>query len=121
MTFTMLMEWAEEELIAVMQSLPEEVQVVAEKCHVSLERRPGHSPWDKELDGDELGLFEGPCLLDDPGSEEMPRIRLFLDNLWEWVEGDEKNFREEVGTTYLHELGHYFGWDEDEIADRGLE
>jgi predicted Zn-dependent protease with MMP-like domain len=26
-----------------------------------------------------------------------------------------------VRLTYLHELGHYLGWDEDEIAERGLE
>ena len=30
-------------------------------------------------------------------------------------------YREEVRITYLHELGHYLGWDEDEVAERGLE
>ena len=52
---------------------------------------------------------------------EMPRIRLFLANLWEWVDADEQDFRDEVGTTFLHELGHYLGWDKDEVAERGLE
>ncbi len=52
---------------------------------------------------------------------DLPRIRLFLTNLWEWVEQDEQDFRDEVGTTFLHELGHYLGWDEDEVNERGLE
>jgi len=121
MNFEGLSAWAEEELAAVLKVLPEEVQVAAGRCVLSLEKRPGDSAWDKELEGDELGLFEGPCLLDDPASTDLPRIRLFLENLWEWVEGDEQDYRDEVGTTYLHELGHYLGWDEDDVAERGLD
>jgi predicted Zn-dependent protease with MMP-like domain len=30
-------------------------------------------------------------------------------------------FRKEVRLTYLHELGHYLGWDEDQVAAHGLE
>jgi predicted Zn-dependent protease with MMP-like domain len=26
-----------------------------------------------------------------------------------------------VRLTYLHELGHYFGWDEDQLTSRGLD
>jgi predicted Zn-dependent protease with MMP-like domain len=37
------------------------------------------------------------------------------------VAGDEGYFRDEVRTTFLHELGHYLGLDEDELAVRGLE
>lgn len=121
MTIAILNEWAEEELAAVMKVLPKEIQDAAARCAISLESKPGNSEWDQELEGDELGLFEGPCLLDDPASEELPRIRLFLENLWDWVEQDEQDYRDEVGTTYLHELGHYLGWDEDEVAERGLE
>ena len=50
-----------------------------------------------------------------------PQIILFLENLWDFAEGDESVFREEVATTLLHELGHYLGLDEDELTDRGLE
>jgi predicted Zn-dependent protease with MMP-like domain len=52
---------------------------------------------------------------------ELPRIRLFLMNLWQWAGQEEHDYRDEVGTTFLHELGHYLGWDEDQIAQRGLE
>ena len=33
----------------------------------------------------------------------------------------EEFFRDEVHTTYLHELGHYLGLDEDDLTERGLE
>jgi predicted Zn-dependent protease with MMP-like domain len=40
---------------------------------------------------------------------------MFLANLWDWEEEDEQDFHNERGTTFLHELGHYLGWDEDEV------
>ena len=36
------------------------------------------------------------------------------------VEGDEEEFRFEVRTTLMHELGHYLGLDEEELDERGL-
>lgn len=107
-------------MAAILKALPEEIRRAAERCVLSIEDVPGGGPMDESLEGGELGLFEGACLLDDPGSEEVPRIRIFVGNLWDWVEADEQDFRDEVGTTYLHELGHYLGWDEDEIDERGL-
>lgn len=121
MDFDTLSRWADEELKAVVAILPEDVKVAAERCSMVIEERPGHGEFDGELQGDELGLFEGVCLLDEPTPEDLPVIRLFLVNIWEWVEEDEQDFRDEVGTTFLHELGHYLGWDEDEVAERGLE
>jgi hypothetical protein len=50
-----------------------------------------------------------------------PQILLFLDNIWDLAEADESNYRDEVRLTYLHELGHYLGWNEEEIAQRGLD
>ncbi|MBL9126699.1 MAG: metallopeptidase family protein, partial [Verrucomicrobiales bacterium] len=48
-------------------------------------------------------------------------ILLFLENLWEFVEGDSDGYYEEVRTTYLHELGHYLGLDEIDLEERGLD
>ncbi|MBX3741443.1 MAG: metallopeptidase family protein [Akkermansiaceae bacterium] len=121
MEFETLSEWADEEVKAVVRILPPEVQQAAEKCVITFEAKPGHGAFDTELAGDELGLFEGVCLLDEPSPEDLPRIRIFVENIWEWVEEDEQDFRDEVGTTFLHELGHYLGWDEDEVNERGLE
>ena len=121
MNFETLSRWAEEELKGLIHVLPDDVQSAATKVPVSMEEKPGSGAFDTELAGDELGLFEGPSAADEADPSELPRIRLFLTNLWDWTEHDEQDFRDEVGTTFLHELGHYLGWDEDEVADRGLE
>ena len=121
MDFETLSQWADEEIKAVVKILPQDIQDAAKTCTISFEERPGSGPDDAELEGDELGLFEGVCVLDEPDPHGMPSIRLFVSNIWEWVEEDEQDYRDEVGTTFLHELGHYLGWDEDEVADRGLE
>lgn len=121
MDFETLSAWADEELKSLVKVLPKDIQDAAKKVAISLEEKPGQGAYDEELVGDELGLFEGPSAMEEPAAGEMPRIRLFLASLWEWVDEDEQDYRDEVGTTFLHELGHYLGWDEDEVAERGLE
>jgi len=118
MNFKQLCEIAENEVAMIVKVLPEGIKEQAETCPVSFEGKPAP---DDDIDDDILGLFEGASLLDELGPDAMPRVRIFVENLWEYTERDEQDFRDEVGTTYLHELGHYLGWDEDEIAERGLE
>jgi predicted Zn-dependent protease with MMP-like domain len=121
MEFETLSQWADEELKSLVKILPDDVQQAAKKVVISLEEQPGQGMDDETLEGDELGLFEGPMAMDEEGSGEIPKIRLFLMNIWEYAEEEEHDYRDEVGTTFLHELGHYLGWDEEEIAERGLE
>jgi len=75
------------------------------------------------LDPDLLGLFVGPTLAEGgEGPDPLPpEILLFLDNLWDYAEGDVDVFREEVRVTYYHELGHYLGLEEGDLEERGLE
>ena len=72
---------------------------------------------------DILGLFTGAPYGTELSHDlpEPPQILLYVENLWDVAEGDERAYAREVRTTYLHELGHYFGWDEDDLAERGLE
>ena len=121
MNFETLSRWADEELKLLIKVLPADVQAAAHKVPVAMEEKPGLGAFDDELEGDELGLFEGPSAMEESDPGELPRIRLFLANLWDWVEQDEQDFRDEVGTTFLHELGHYLGLDEEELTARGLE
>jgi len=109
---------AAEEVAMIVRVLPDEVRKQADQCPVSYEEKP--SP-DDGLEADTLGLFEGASLIDEAGPDALPLIRLFVGNLWDYTERDEQDFRDEVGTTYLHELGHFLGWDEDEVTERGLE
>jgi predicted Zn-dependent protease with MMP-like domain len=73
-------------------------------------------------DGTCLGLFEGYTLLQGPPGQpdEMPRITLFFDTLARATNYQRTAFLREVQITYLHELGHYLGWDEQKIANAGL-
>lgn len=100
--------------------LPPEVRDAAKECAIHFEEMAALD--EPDLDDDTLGLFEGANLMDAPpqAPDEMPRIRLFLDNLWDFAEGDEEFFRDEVRITFLHELGHFLGWDEEKIEEMGL-
>jgi predicted Zn-dependent protease with MMP-like domain len=104
-------------------SLPSEIRNEALDCRIELTEMDALVDIDEDLDPDLLGLFEGNARCDpQPESpEEMPRIRLFLDNLWDECAGDLTTYRHEVRITFLHELGHYLGLDEDEVAALGLE
>ncbi len=103
-------------------SLPEVIRNEAAACSIVLSEMDALIDIDEDFDPDLLGLFEGNARCDPPPAapDEMPRIRLFLDNLWDDCNGDLQTYRDEVRITFLHELGHYLGLDEDQVAARGL-
>lgn len=103
-------------------SLPTEIRHEAVDCRIEFVEMDAVIDIDEDLDPDLLGMFEGNTRGDPlPESpEEMPLIRLFLDNLWDGCAGDLATYRNEVRITFLHELGHYLGLDEDEVAELGL-
>lgn len=102
---------------------PEMARRAAEVPVVMMARPTKAMVRDDGLDPDLLGLFVGPnCAEGLEGGDPLPpEILLFLDNLWDYAEGDEELFREEVRVTYFHELGHYIGLEESDLEDRGLE
>ena len=84
------------------------------------ERQPNAELQADGIEPDTLGLFTGAKFAEE-GNVPLPsQIVLFLENIWDVAEGSEEVFREEVRTTFLHELGHYLGLDEDELTGRGL-
>jgi len=116
-----LCRWASQEVEVTLAALPKPLRSRAEKLPVTFERKPNVDLQADGIEPDTLGLFTGPEFADEGNVPLPPQIILFLENLWGFAEGDEVIFREEVRTTFLHELGHYLGLDEDEIAGRGLE
>ena len=102
-------------------ALPKPLRERAEKLPVTLERQPNAGLQADGIEPDTLGLFSGPEFADEENVPMPPQIILFLENIWELAETDEKLFCEEVRTTFLHELGHYLGLDEDQLTERGLE
>lgn len=110
-----------DEIAATLADLPAPLRERARPLPVTLERVPNRGLQADGIAADTLGLFCGAEFAEE-GHVPMPaQIILFLENLWDAAEGDEVFFREEVHTTYLHELGHYLGLDEDDLTERGLE
>ena len=124
MDFPYLTAIARQVVDAALYRLPPQVRAVAETVPVCYEPVPNDDILDEGWEPDILGLFVGHEHGGELRSDEVPlppQILLFLENLWDYAEGDEAIYRDEVRLTYLHELGHYLGWDEDEVAERGLE
>jgi predicted Zn-dependent protease with MMP-like domain len=108
---------------AAQRQLPPELRALARGVPVHYAALPDPSLLAEGFPADILGLFTGSAhglelATDHPAPAQ---ILLYLDNLWDFAEGDVEIFREECHLTYLHELGHYFGWDEDELTARGLD
>lgn len=113
-----LIEIAQKECRAVLADLPPELSAHAKRVPLHFEGRSD----EVGEEGDLLGLFEGASLMEEPlGPDDMPRISLYLESIWDACEGEEEWFLDEVRITLLHELGHYFGWDEEDLEERGLE
>lgn len=118
-----LLQWAHAEVAATQASLPAPLAERARAVPVLLETQPHADLLADGIEADTLGLFTGPAFADQDlsASPVPPQIVLFLENIWLFADEQEDNYREEVRTTYLHELGHYLSLDEDDLTERGLE
>jgi predicted Zn-dependent protease with MMP-like domain len=123
LNFTQLQGIARAEVNAIIAVLPPDLRVKAKPLPVLYESLPSEELIADGIEPDTLGLFVGEPFPDSAsGVTQLPaEIILFLDNLWNLTEGDEEYYREEVRATYLHELGHYLGLDEDDLEERGLD
>ena len=114
----------DERLRVAMDRLPEEYQRHLEKVVVTVEDLPADEillEEDPPLDPEGLlGLFVGISRDQgssfSPGGELPPRILLSKRNL-ERLVLDPDELAEQIAITLYHELGHYLGLDEDELAD----
>lgn len=123
MDLARLTELAANAVGAAQRQLPPDIRALARGVAVHYEPAPASDVLAEGFEPDILGLFTGAAhgteLVDN--NPAPPQILLYLESLWEFAGEDDDTFRHEVRLTYLHELGHYLGWDEDEVAARGLE
>ena len=123
MKHSRLVQMAVDVVGAAQRQLPPEIRVLARTVPVQYEARPAAEVLAEGFEPDILGLFSGSA----HGTElnqtnpAPPVILLYLENLWTFAEEDVEIYRDETRLTYLHELGHYLGWDEDDLAQRGLD
>ena len=123
MDHTRLTQIAADTVGAAQRQLPPDLRALARGVTVHYEIAPAEDLIAEGFESDILGLFTGS-----PHGTEFsdadpapPQILLYLQSLWQFAEGDLDLFRDEVRITYLHELGHYLGWDEDQLTARGLD
>ncbi len=90
---------------------------------ILIEPRPSRALVESGVDARLLGLFEGATSEELSGTDvplTTTRILIFSHNLRAAFE-DEAELRDEVRITVLHEVGHFFGLDEEDMERLGLE
>ena len=118
--FSYLIDVATEEIEKTLSELPPPLRAALKEVATVLEEFPTPAQEADGVESNQLGLFEGADATD-PASPQMPRIVMWLGNIWEMCEAQEEAYREEVRVTFLHEIGHYLGLDEEDLTQRGLE
>jgi len=93
--------------------LPPDIRTEAQKVPCLFESQ-------SEEDPDLLGLYAGDFMPGEVSAANGPII-LYLESIEELCRDEGEDFAVEVRLTYLHELGHHFGWDEGDLEERGLE
>jgi predicted Zn-dependent protease with MMP-like domain len=108
---------------AAITELPDEFQEKLTNVVVIVERRPSRALLDEmEIPpGDTLfGLYEGTPLTERGFEPPLhpDRIRIFQEPIEEVCENDNE-IKEEIRTTIMHEVAHFFGIDDDDLEEMG--
>lgn len=124
----------------VLESLPPRLHALLEEAPLIVDDRPSEALLaELGMDDDELlcGLHSGTPLTErsvEGGAEAPETIHLFREGIldhaggWEPFQDDdgtrlggEDQVMREIRITLLHEIGHHFGLDEDDLAELGYE
>lgn len=111
-----------DEVEATLATLPAEFREKLGPVAILVELRPSRDLVEDGFDPRLLGLFDGATSAELTSTDTPPtvtRIVIYSHNHASAFE-DEPSLREEVRITVLHEIGHFFGLDEDELDDLGL-
>ena len=104
----------------VLDELPTEFRERLVNVPVVLESRPSLDLVAQGFDPRSLGLFEGNTDAEQQDAVVAPtRIVLYAANLLASFPHDD-DLGDEVETTILHEVAHFFGLDENQVAELGL-
>jgi predicted Zn-dependent protease with MMP-like domain len=109
----------EEMAQAALEELPEELNQRLERVAILIDDRPSLDQVKQGVDPRSLGLFEGTAMPDDL-APVVTTIHIFKNNL-ERVCHDLEELEEQVRITVLHETAHFFGLDEEQVAELGLD
>ncbi len=116
----------EELLNRILNDLPDDVRASLSNVALILEEQIPEEIIHSQtpaIDPLAMGLFDGVPLPDQStfGVEtDITRILIFSDNI-ALIASDETKLYEELAITLHHEIGHFLGLDEEELAARGLD
>lgn len=106
----------------ILAELPEHLRVEAEAVVLEIADHPSlEQARTMEAGEDLLGLYEGVPLIHRHFNTTLlqpDRITLFQHAL-QSIARTEAELREQIRVTLIHELGHFFGFEEDELDERG--
>lgn len=110
----------EQAALRAISELPEEFRSLLSGVPVFVEERPSREEVSQGFDPRALGQFEGAGLESEGDSPDPPsRVVLYTRNLASEFPIEELEAQVEI--TILHELGHYFGLDEEDMVRLGLD
>ena len=105
----------EDQVRAALDELPPHIASALENVAVVVEDENVEEP-------DLFGLYQGVPLTERGDMAGLPPDTISIYRLpLEETFSDPQELREEIRITVLHELAHYFGLDEDRIAELGYE
>jgi predicted Zn-dependent protease with MMP-like domain len=103
----------------VMDRLPEWVHRALERIEIRIEDEPGEELGPEA--SDLLGLFDGTPLtersVDDTG--DLPDVIYIFRHPHLELNLPREELREEIATTLIHEIAHYFGIEDDHLDEIG--
>jgi predicted Zn-dependent protease with MMP-like domain len=113
-----------EELVeAALAELPERAQKLLENVPVMVDKTPSEEVVADGFDPRGLGLFAGVPFPEQSalsGPPHLEAVFLYQRNI-ERVARSTAEVEAEIRTTILHETGHFFGLDEEDLAELGLD
>ncbi|MGC4068131.1 MAG: metallopeptidase family protein [Polyangiaceae bacterium] len=105
-------------------SLPTQLRLRLGNVPVFLEDRPSEALVSTGFDSRSLGVFSGHTYGERDEAQlgsHPPEVTLFVRCLFDAFGVDESELFEQVRVTILHEVGHFFGLDEEQLAALGLD
>jgi len=115
---------SEDEIVRIAEEalaeLSEEANQNLERVAILIDDLPSDELIADGVDPRLLGLFQGTGMADDSAAPSVTTIHLFKRNL-ERVSHDLDELAEQVRITVLHETAHYFGLDEEDLENLGLD
>lgn len=113
-----------EELVEhALEELPERAQELLENVPIMVEDLPSEEVVADGFDPRGLGLFAGVPFPEQSalaGPPHLEAVFLYQRNI-ERVARSTSEVEQEIRTTLLHETGHFFGLDEEDLAEMGLD